>query len=154
MIAVISQVYDNVVAEQIILKFRTRAQMSKEYYTIKHFLNLSRDFKVLVLQNDSDRQLDEDSEFLGFVQTIKNYMSKQNQILMSFQSDLTSSLRDEMNAKFDFVQEKMKEKQFENMSKFDTLQTQVKNVTNLVEVVDNKIETMLEQMQELRNKEK
>ena len=76
LIAVISQVYDNVVAEQKLVAYIHRAELNKEYYMIERFLCKLKEFKVLVFSIDKELQEKEDDENVGFVQSIKNYIHK------------------------------------------------------------------------------
>jgi hypothetical protein len=48
LIAVISQGYDNVMAEQIIDKYQSRAEMNYEYFILINKLGLNKDFSVVV----------------------------------------------------------------------------------------------------------
>ena len=82
LIAVISQGYDNVVAEQEKLHFVNKAYLNYEFFMLEQYFDITKDYTVLVFQIDSEKIAEQEDKFLGFVQTIKNCILKQNQILI------------------------------------------------------------------------
>ena len=93
LIAVISQVYDSVVADQKLLLYTHRAEMNREYYMIKRFFDENVEFKILVFSIDKSLAEGEADDWVGFVQAIKNFVSKQNITLGKKVDSLGQSLK-------------------------------------------------------------
>lgn len=73
LIAVISQVYDQVIADLSFWNYKYKSDFNREYYVVMHYLNRLDDFRVLVQTQDINfEQVESKSEYFGIVKTIKN----------------------------------------------------------------------------------
>lgn len=71
LIAVISQGYDMVIAESVVDKYLTRAELNLEFFILLKAFGQIKKFNILILQMERDSE-EKTDQFLGFVQTIKN----------------------------------------------------------------------------------
>jgi len=67
LIAVISQVYDNVVADKELLLYTHRAELNKEYFMVMNFFNSLKDVKAIIFSVDKNLQEEKEDQFVGFV---------------------------------------------------------------------------------------
>lgn len=74
LIAVISQVYDNVVADQKLLMYKHRAELNREYFMIMRMFLMIKEFQIIVFSMDKELVEQEEEEWLGFVQSIKQFV--------------------------------------------------------------------------------
>lgn len=76
LIAVISQVYDNVVADQQMFSYQHKADLNGEHYMLQEYMGGLKEFQILIFQVDRDDEGGEEDFFAGFVATLKNYIKK------------------------------------------------------------------------------
>jgi hypothetical protein len=81
LIAVISQVYDDVVDKQGTLKYVHRAQLNREYFMIQSFISTNKEFKFIVFSIDKEAFETDEETFTGFVQQVKLHINKQQATL-------------------------------------------------------------------------
>ena len=76
LIAVISQVYDNVVAMQKQVLYAQKVELNREIYMLQKFFGNLKQFKFIIFSMDIKQLEQEDDEWVGFVQTLKKFISK------------------------------------------------------------------------------
>ena len=81
LIAVISQVYDQVVENQEQVMYKHRAELNQEFFMIWKFFNICQPFSIFVFSIDQNHLYDDNKEWSGFVQEIKQFTQDQNQLL-------------------------------------------------------------------------
>lgn len=105
LIAVICQAYEEQYGSQQILKAKNRAELNREHFQfVKFFERFSgglwtpRKFRVLVFQMDQTlTRGGGEEEYLGFVQTLKNYIQKTNKDLLKRYTAETSKVQKDVN---------------------------------------------------------
>lgn len=79
LIAVISQVYDQTIAQKILNRYWDKANFNQEYFIVMNqFMQLSELFKIVVITQavDFEDNTDDDS-YVGFVESLKRIIHKQ-----------------------------------------------------------------------------
>lgn len=64
------------------LSYKHRAELNKEHYMLQKFYGNLKEFQILIFQIDKEAVEAEEDQFVGFVQTLKNYITKQNTNLL------------------------------------------------------------------------
>lgn len=65
------------------------------------YLGLIPNFKILIFQINSDDGVEENDEFQGFVQTIKNSIAKQSNIVLKKMESMNTSIKTMTESGFD-----------------------------------------------------
>ena len=77
-----------------------RASLNTEYFQMLKFLGLIQNYKILMFQVQAREQEEDNDEFLGFVQTLKNFVQKQNKDLSKKIDFLSANLAEQMEQNF------------------------------------------------------
>ena len=95
MIAVISQVYADVVEKQEATLYAHRASLNYDFLMLQKFCNNCEPFSILVLSLDKDDRTSKGEDWEEFVDVIKQFTIEQHNALNKKMNSIYSSIEDD-----------------------------------------------------------
>lgn len=133
LIAVISQVYDQVIATQQFCSYKYKSDFNREYFIVMQYFNAVPEYRVLVQTQDINLDSSEGPDAnLGFVKSIKN------QILTTFE-DIKAELAKNTSKQHAVLAMKVMEVK-------GSFQKEVKTVRNEIAEVKSELSEMLKEV--------